>query len=329
MSVRQTVRNLLIAVLPTVAIEKIKELRKTARRKQWERTVRDDPDAHIDQARLEQFLRDLGVERGRDLILHSSMRKMGHVEGGADTLIAALQNVLGPDATLLMPTYPLTKGAVEHMQDPTPFDVAADRSTMGRITETFRHLPGALRSAHPTHSVTALGPDAAAYTQDHHRTPTPCGPGSPFWHLSDKGGQILCIGIGIGKVTSHHVIEDRLLEEHAQAGGTGAAFPIEVYFPEPLSKTVVFPDGHREEIEAKAHDERWTLFRVDNDEAAYDEVYAAMTAAGIVREGLVGRAESHLFRADDLDRVLRARLEREGTTIYRLSEVRKATQQTA
>jgi aminoglycoside 3-N-acetyltransferase len=312
MSLRQTVRNLLIAVLPTVAIEQIKQARKVMRRKQWERTVQNDPDAHIDQARLERFLIDLGVEPGRDLILHSSLRKVGHVEGGAPTLIAALQNVLGPDATLLMPTYPLAKGAVEHMQDPTPFDVARDPSTMGRITNTLMAQPGALRSAHPTHSVTALGPDAVAYTADHHKTPTPCGPGSPFWRLSEKGGQILCIGIGIGKVTSHHVIEDKV-----------EAFPIEVYFPGRLTKRVIFPDGHEETVEARAHDERWTLFRVDNDEETYGEVYRAMTAAGIVKEGMVGRAPSHLFRADDLDRVLGERLQREGTTIYRLSEVRK------
>ncbi len=312
MSLKQSVRNLLLAVLPTAAIERIKDARKTVRRKQWERTVANDPDARIDQAQLERFLVDLGVERGRDLILHSSMRKIGHVDGGADTLIAAVRAVIGPDATLLMPTYPLTKGAVEHMQDPAPFDVRTDPSTMGRITNTLMAMPGALRSAHPTHSVTALGPDAAAYTQDHHRSPTPCGPGSPFWRLSEKGGQILCIGIGIGKVTSHHVIEDKVDD-----------FPLQVYFPERLAKRVIFPDGHEEEVEAKAHDERWTLYRVDNDEEAYAEVYAAMKAGGIVREGPVGRAEGHMFRADDLDRVLGERLAREGTTIYRLSEVRK------
>ena len=312
MSLRQTVRNLLIAVLPPAAIERIKDVRKTVRRKQWERSVANDPDAKLGQVELEAYLRDLGVERGRDLILHSSMRKMGMVEGGAPTLIAAVQAVIGPEATLLMPSYPLTKGAVEHMQDPTPFDVRTDKSTMGRITNTLMAMPGAQRSAHPTHSVTALGPDAEAYTCDHHKTPTPCGPGSPFWRLSDKGGQILCIGIGIGKVTSHHVIEDKV-----------ADFPIEVYFPEPLSKRVIFADGHEEVVEAKAHDERWTLYRVDNDEEAYEEVHAAMKAGDIVKEGPVGRATAHLFRADALDRVLGERLKREGTTIYRLSEVRK------
>lgn len=312
MSLRQTVRNLLIAALPTPAIEAIKDARKTLRRKQWERTVAQDPEARIGQAALEAYLRDLGVARGRDLILHSSLRKVGVVDGGGPTFIAALQAVLGPDATLLMPAYPLKKGAVEHMQDPRPFHVATDPSTMGRITEDLRAMPGALRSAHPTHSVVALGPDAAAYTATHHRSPTPCGPGSPFWRLSEKGGQILCVGVGIGKVTSHHVIEDKV-----------PAFPLDIYFPGPLDKRVVFPDGHEERVPARAHDERWTLFRVDNDEQAYAEVYAAMRAAGILREGPVGRAEGHLFRADDLDRVLADRLARDGTTIYRLSEVRK------
>jgi aminoglycoside N3'-acetyltransferase len=117
----------------------------------------------------------------------------------------------------------------------------------------------------------------------------------------------------VGKVTSHHVIEDKVDD-----------FPIEVYFPERLTKRVIFPDGREEEIEAKAHDERWTLYRVDNDEEAYNEVYAAMSTANIIKEGPVGKAEAHLFRADDLDRVLGTRLEREGTTIYRLSEVNRS-----
>ena len=311
MSVTQSLRNIAIAVLPAPAIEQIKGIRKRYRRRQWEKKVRNDPQARITGAELVAQLRDLGVERGRDLILHSSMRKVGFIEGGAEVFIAALQEAIGPQATLLMPAYPLKVPPVEHMRDPAPFDLSADRSYMGRITDTFRQLPGALRSAHPTHSVAALGPDAAAYTATHHHSLSPCGPGSPFRRLSEQGGQILAVGIGIGKITSHHTIED-LVED----------FPIAVYLPELFTKTVIFPDGHREEVQAKVHTDRWTLVRVDNDEQAYREVYAAMMADGIVQEGPVGQASAHLFRADALDAVHRKRLAVDGTTIYRKSAVK-------
>src|SRR5688572_29874130 len=112
MSLRQSARNLAIALLPAPAIEKIKELRKVYRRKRWETAVKADPEARFTQADLVAQLRELGVERGRDLILHAAMSKTGFVEGGADTFIAALREVLGPDATLLMPAYPLKKSAL-------------------------------------------------------------------------------------------------------------------------------------------------------------------------------------------------------------------------
>lgn len=311
MSVKQQVRDLAITVLPRSAIEALKSARKVWRRRQWEKNVRDAPEARFAQADLVAHLRELGVERGRDLILHSSMREVGFIEGGAETFIAVLREVLGPDATLLMPAYPMKVPPLEHLQDPTPFDLVEDPSSMGRITETFRKLPGAVRSAHPTHSVAAQGPAADLYTQTHHKSITPCGPGSPFRILSERGGQILCVGSGVGKVTSHHTIEDLV-----------ADFPLQVYHPDTFTKPVRFPDGRIERVQARIHSDAWTLLRVDNDEQAYSEVYAAMKAAGILKEGRVGQASGHLFRADDLDRVHTARLRREGTTIYRLAAVR-------
>ena len=40
-------------------------------------------------------LRALGVKAGDVLLVHSSLKSMGHVEGGAETVIAALRAVLG------------------------------------------------------------------------------------------------------------------------------------------------------------------------------------------------------------------------------------------
>ncbi|MEL6343550.1 MAG: AAC(3) family N-acetyltransferase [Myxococcota bacterium] len=312
MSLKQQVRDLAVTVLPTTAVDALKSARKIWRRRQWEKNVRDDPDARFTRADLIAHMRDLGVEPGRDLMLHSSMRKVGFIDGGAAEFIEALREVIGPAATLLMPTYPMKVPLLEYMSDPTPFDMVEDRSYMGRITDTFRKLPGAKRSGHPTHSVAALGPGAEDYTGTHHLSQTPCGPGSPFARLSAQGGQILCVGIGIGKVSSHHTIEDQV-----------EPFPIQVYHPDGLfTKTVRFPDGREVPVQTKIHSDEWTLLRVDNDEQAYNEVYRAMTGAGIIQEGHIGRADAHLFRADDLDRVHADRLRREGTTIYRLSAVR-------
>ena len=40
-------------------------------------------------------LNDVGIRRGDVVIVHSSLKSMGYVEGGADTVIDALLKVLG------------------------------------------------------------------------------------------------------------------------------------------------------------------------------------------------------------------------------------------
>ena len=221
-------------------------------------------------------------------------------------MIEALLTVIGPNATLLMPVYPLKMGTLDTMKDPTPFDMVKDRSYMGKITEIFRNRPDAFRSGHPTHSVAAVGPRAQEYTATHHKSVSPCGPGSPFQLLSQYKGQVLSIGVGIGKITSHHTIEDLV-----------DTFPLEVYHPEILSKDVIFPDGHQEKVYAKVHRAELSRVRVDNDPIAEKEVYDWLNAVGILKEGKIGDAAGILFFANELDDAHADRLKQEGNTIYR------------
>jgi aminoglycoside 3-N-acetyltransferase len=238
----------------------------------------------LTQAELEADLRNLGIKAGRDLLIHSSMSKIGVVDGGAQTVIEALRSVAGPDATLVMPAYPMPSTMSQWMRDPAPFRVSESPSRMGILTEVFRKIPGVLRSAHPSHSVAALGPNAAAYTSDHHKVATPCGPGSPFLVHTERGGDIVCIGTGVGKITSYHVIEDHLED-----------FPLPVYLGQPMSKTVIFPDGRNERIEILVGDARLSPWRVDNFKPKEMEFLAHLRTYGACTEGRIGDAASHLI----------------------------------
>ncbi len=50
-------------------------------------------------------LRALGVESGMTMIVHSSLTALGWVSGGPQAVVLALQEVLGPQGTLVMPTH--------------------------------------------------------------------------------------------------------------------------------------------------------------------------------------------------------------------------------
>ena len=114
-------------------------------------------------------LRELGINRGDVVYIHSSLSSMGFVQGGADTVIDAFLHVLGSEGTFCVPTI------VYAAQGPRPpFQVASTPSEVGRITETTRLRREARRSNNPTHSVAAIGAQAEEITTGHD-----CGRGRP------------------------------------------------------------------------------------------------------------------------------------------------------
>lgn len=155
-------------------------------------------------SRLIHDLCALGVRAGGVLLVHSSLRALGYVEGGPETVIQALLAALGPEGTLLLPAL-----TYEHVTPENPvFDVRHTPSNVGAIPEYFRTRSGTRRSVHPTHSVCAVGPRTGEMLDDHPLDDTPCGPHSPFRKLRDVGGQLLMLGCGLHPNTSFHAMEE-------------------------------------------------------------------------------------------------------------------------
>lgn len=146
----------------------------------------------------------LGVIRGAPVLVHSSLSSLGLVRDGADTVIDALLEVIGPDGLLIMPTHTWsTVGAKQPV-----FHETLSPSTTGAITEQLRKRPGAIRSLHPTHSVAALGRGAEQFCRGHELLSTPCARSSPYGRLVSAGGQVLLVGVGLESFTVMHAFEE-------------------------------------------------------------------------------------------------------------------------
>ena len=152
-------------------------------------------------ANLVQDFLQLGVPRGGLLMVHSSLRSIGHVSGGAETVVDALLEVLGPSGTLVVPTF-----TDEIAMDPNfVFDPLNTPSLVGAISEVARRRPGAYRSLHGWHSLSAIGPLSDVIVKEVGSSPWL--PDGPFPKMIDYGGMFMLLGVPYQRLTLVHLME--------------------------------------------------------------------------------------------------------------------------
>ncbi len=214
-------------------------------------------------------LRRLGVERSGVLLVHTSFRAVRPVEGGPAGLIAALRDAVGPLGTLVMPSWT--------GDDDAPFDPPTTPASpdLGVVAETFRRMPGVVRSDHPF-AFAAAGPLAAEIVSVPLVLP-PHAPGSPVSRVYELDGQILLLGVGHDADTTLHLAE--LL----------AGVPYRV-----RNHCTILENGAARRVEYGENDHCCMRFALAD---------GWLRAAGLQGEGRVGQADARLVRSRDVVRV--------------------------
>jgi aminoglycoside 3-N-acetyltransferase len=161
-------------------------------------------------ADLRNGLARLGVAPGDTLMVHSSFDGFLGFRGAPADVIRALQDAVGPEGTILMPTLPFSGTVVDYAATQPLFDVRRTFSQVGLITEVFRRSPQVIRSLHPTHSVAAWGAKAGAFIANHELAATPCGPATPWGRLLDYDAKVLLLNVPGRTMTFFHTIEEAL-----------------------------------------------------------------------------------------------------------------------
>lgn len=158
---------------------------------------------------LQNDLHKMGLTGTETILIHSSMKSIGAVEGGADTVLDALMEYFS-EGLLLLPTH--TWRFIDGGN--TVFNVRTSPCCVGILPELFRQRPGVVRSLHPTHSMAAYGKGAAEYLSGELETTTPCAPGGCYDRLRAVNGKILLLGVTHARNTFIHSVEEVLNVPH-------------------------------------------------------------------------------------------------------------------
>lgn len=248
---------------------------------------------------LVKNLRNMGITAGDTLLVHSSMSKIGYLEGGPATVVKALLTVLGPEGNLLMPSSPVIGLAKDYMQKEPVFDLLNTPSRAGAITEYFRRMDGVKRSFHPLEPVCATGPFAAFFTGEHFGEPTPYSEKSPFYRVAEAGGKVLLIGVTLNQASSSlHLLDDLIQKK----------FP--VYVADKYRAMMIDEEGQAYVMETKVHNPEYVTKR------KCDDLLHMFHYEGALARAPFGYADALLFDAKLQLELMRSKFSEFGVSIY-------------
>ena len=241
--------------------------------------------------------RKLGVMQGDTLLVHSSYKSFGEVDGGPETVVRALEAALGTDrdGTLIMPTFnfDFNKGV--------PWDVRKTRSKMGALTEIVRMDPRAKRVFHPFYSFAILGKHAEMlgalrYKSAYERN-------SVFGKLRDLDGKIMVIGLSYNNsMTFFHHIE--------QMEG------VDYRFLKQFTGEVTDENGN-------TYTDTFEMLVRDIDKGVLtmvDPMGALMEEHGVIQSAKIGEADVKLMKANEVYEFTAREMKRDPHLLYQIEK---------
>lgn len=226
---------------------------------------------------LKANFQKLGIAKGDVLLVHSSYKSFGGIEGGPQVVIEALKSILTKEGTLIVPTfnYDFCNGI--------PYDVKKTPSKMGIISELVRNDSNSKRTLDPVFSFSIIGKhmDYLANLRYEHSF----GFNSIFAKLRELDAKIMIIGLSYNaSLTFFHHIEEM----------EGCDYR---YFKEFSGKITNYDD-----VTANGKIVIFVRDRVRGVENSVDKMGFIMEHEGIIKKTIVGNSEIKIMKANDVYR---------------------------
>ena len=156
-------------------------------------------------------LKQLNVPKDKPVIVHTSLKAVGNVEGGGQTLLDALiEHVTSDGGLLVVPTHTFVN--YYRYKKKISLDFNDFKPCVGMFPTIASADPRGKTALNPTHSVTVFGnPDKVEkFIACEKFVDTPTSPKGSYGKLFDLEGSVLLIGVGQDKNTYLHCVEEML-----------------------------------------------------------------------------------------------------------------------
>ena len=162
----------------------------------------------IVKEQLVKQLNELNIPNCNPVIVHCSMRAIGKVDGGAQTVLDVLiERFAKEKGLLIIPTH--TWANFEDKKE-IILDYTDNKTCTGALSNVALVDKRAIRSSNPTHSVAVFGKNAKEFASLDDKVITPCAPHGCYGEIIKRGGYVLLIGVGQEKNTLLHAVEEIL-----------------------------------------------------------------------------------------------------------------------
>ncbi len=218
--------------------------------------------------------------QGKPITVHCSLKAIGEIEGGAETLLFALKEAFTKNGGLLvMPT---------HTWDTRVLDLREPRTCIGVLPTVSSKQSDGVRSLHPTHSVTVFGDvqRAQAFVKGDETVDSPTSPNGSYGKLFDDDGYIFLIGVGQEKNTFIHAVEEML--------------NVPRYLKEKASAEIIDKNGKAQKRELYWFDES-VVGDVSRNFGKLEEAFNYFKA---INYGTLGNAKTQLIKARDIKKII-------------------------
>ena len=232
-------------------------------------------------------LLNLNAPRDSVVLVHSSLKAVGEIEGRGEGLLEALIEYFTADGGLLcVPTHTWA-----NISDETKItlDLMEPKTCIGTLPDIAARHPDAVRSMHPTHSMAVFGEKECvkAFVSGEERLITPAHPRGCYGKIFDNNGYILLVGVGHNRNTYLHCVEEMFNMPNRIAR-------------EAKKATIRYADGKIEHRIMHPHE----AVGIGDISLRYPKYEEAFRYHGCIVDGKIGNAPTQLCGASKMKKVM-------------------------